>query len=383
MKKSELTEIKRNHEGTGLLIENDGYISMSEGKNKNLLEFNNNEGWRCPYPFIVDAVFQKFGIKNANGRIYPENILKREVEKYQQRINEKRALGECYKPDVLVLTENGWKTMSDIKIGDNIVTLNVSTKKTEIQQVLRKIEYQYNGEMIKLKNNKIDEIVTPKHKFILFNKNGDYVGPYDANNLVMLKETHGSWFIPSNQNDIMEEPIKLEDIEISSEHYEGMVMCVEVKNHNFFVMSNDKSHWTANCNHPADSTIDLGRISHNIIELHWEGRTLVGKLELNVSKGFVDQGICSTLGDTVANLLLNGYKIGVSSRGVGSVEQKLGQYIVGDDFELICWDVVADPSTPMAYIGFSQEELEPYLESKKTKKNVVNEKINKIKSILG
>ena len=173
MKKSELTEIKRNHEGTGLLIENDGYISMSEGKNKNLLEFNNNEGWRCPYPFIVDAVFQKFGIKNANGRIYPENILKREVEKYQQRINEKRALGECYKPDVLVLTENGWKTMSDIKIGDNIVTLNVSTKKTEIQPVLRKIEYQYNGEMIKLKNNKIDEIVTPKHKFILFNKNGD------------------------------------------------------------------------------------------------------------------------------------------------------------------------------------------------------------------
>jgi hypothetical protein len=85
----------------------------------------------------------------------------------------------------------------------------------------------------------------------------------------------------------------------------------------------------------------------------------------------------------MANLLLNGYKIGVSSRGVGSVEQKLGQYIVGDDFELICWDVVSDPSTPGAYVG-SQEELAQYLESYTTKeeKPKLNEKINRIKNIL-
>ena len=127
---------------------------------------------------------------------------------------------------------------------------------------------------------------------------------------------------------------------VEKEQYNGKVMCLEVENHTFYVMSNGKCHWSKNCNHPAESTIDLGRISHNIIELHWEGRTLVGEMELNLSKGFVKHGICSTLGDTVANLLLNGYKIGVSSRGVGSVEQKLGVYTVGDDFELICWDVV-------------------------------------------
>ena len=106
-------------------------------------------------------------------------------------------------------------------------------------------------------------------------------------------------------------------------------------------------------------------------------------MELNITKGFVEQGICSSLGDTVANLLLNGYKIGVSSRGVGSVEQKLGQYIVGDDFELICWDIVESPSTPNAYIGSSREELQPYLESKNyNNKTNINEKINKIKNIL-
>lgn len=232
MNKSELLEIKKGKVGTGLLIENDGYISMSDEKNRQLKEsINSVDGWHCPYPFVVHAVFQKYGIKNANGRIYPESVLKKQVELYQQRIKDKRALGEC--------------------------------------------------------------------------------------------------------------------------------------------------------NHPAESTVDLGRISHNITELHWEGRTLVGQMELNITKGFVEQGICSSLGDTVANLLLNGYKIGVSSRGVGSVEQKLGQYIVGDDFELICWDVVADPSTFCAYIGSSREELQPYLESKNyNNKTNISEKIDKIKNIL-
>lgn len=232
MNKSELFEIKKGKVGTGLLIENDGYISMSDEKNRQLKEsINSVDGWHCPYPFVVHAVFQKYGIKNANGRIYPESVLKKQVELYQQRIKDKRALGEC--------------------------------------------------------------------------------------------------------------------------------------------------------NHPAESTVDLGRISHNITELHWEGRTLVGQMELNVTKGFVEQGICSSLGDTVANLLLNGYKIGVSSRGVGSVEQKLGQYIVGDDFELICWDIVESPSTSNAYIGSSREELQPYLESKNyNNKTNISEKIDKIKNIL-
>ena len=232
MKKNDLVEIKKNNVGKGLLIENDGYMSISDKQTQYIKESLGNGEWHCPYPFVVDAVFQKFGIKNANGRIYPEGILKKQVALYQQRIQEKRALGEC--------------------------------------------------------------------------------------------------------------------------------------------------------NHPSDSTVDLGRISHNIIELHWEGRTLVGKLELNVTQGFVKYGIASSYGDTIANLLLNGYKIGVSSRGVGSVEQKMGQYIVGDDFELICWDIVESPSTPGAYIASSKEELQPYLESKNyNNKTNINEKIDKIKSILG
>lgn len=402
MGKSELQEIKKDKVGTGLLIENDGYISMSDSHNRKLKEsIEDSSEWYCPRPFVVHAVFQKYGIKNANGRVYPENILKREVAKYQERINEKRALGECYKPDVEVLTEEGWKRLDQIQFGERVLTLNTETSLVEINPVLRVISKIHRGDVIRLKGYFIDEIVTPNHGFPVFYEDKTFNGFYTAKELLdkRVKAFETSFipkidnvnveeetYTPSEDKELYltkEEAIPLKDIEFSVENYSGEVMCIEVKNHTFYVRSNGKAHWSKNCNHPQESTIDLGRVSHNITELHWEGSTLVGQMELNISKGFAEQGICSTLGDTVANLLMNGYKIGVSSRGVGSVEQKMGTYMVGDDFELICWDVVSDPSTPQAYIGSSQEELSAYVEQKQEKRSPITEKINKIKRILG
>lgn len=135
-------------------------------------------------------------------------------------------------------------------------------------------------------------------------------------------------------------------------------------------------------NHPDSSTIDLGRISHNIIEMHWNGKTVVGKLELNLTPGYIKYGICSSLGDTAANLLLNGYKIGISSRAIGSVEQKFGVLMVGEDLEIIGFDLVADPSTPGAYLADSEESLQQYFESKDKSINTLNEKIDKIEKLL-
>ena len=227
----QLVEIKKNNTGTGLLIENDGFISMDNGENKKLYEsirlkegFEDG-GWNIPKPFIVDAVFQKYDIENANGRIYPEAVLKAQVEKYQAKIADRRGYGEE--------------------------------------------------------------------------------------------------------------------------------------------------------NHPEDSSINLSRIGMNIIELHWEGHTLVGKIEIPVTEGFRRFGIVSTTADEVANLLINNLKIGVSSRGVGSVEQRYGKYMVGDDYELICWDVVSDPSTPNAWISKNAEELQQYVESKSSGKNTLLEKLNR------
>ena len=240
MSRTNLTEITKNKVGTGILIENDGYISMTEGKNKELYEsakrINESMGdneFYCPYPFVVHAVFQKYGIENANGRIYPEEILKKQVQVYQQKINENRAVGE-------------------------------------------------------------------------------------------------------------------------SDHPENR------------------------------STVSIPLISMNIKELHWEGRTLVGQLEVITTPGFRKYGIASTPGDVTANLLLQGIKIGVSSRGVGTVEHKFGKYIVGDDYEIICWDYVTDPSTNNAWVDKDKEKLQPYLESKKSEKPMISEntKLDKFKNWL-
>jgi hypothetical protein len=128
--------------------------------------------------------------------------------------------------------------------------------------------------------------------------------------------------------------------------------------------------------HPESSIIAGDRISHNIIETWWEGQTLMGKMEILMTPGFINLGIVSTKGDEVANLLRNRIKIGVSSRGVGSLKEgKNGEQIVQDDFEIICWDVVTAPSTPDAWIGRSSEEMRPYVENAQTKKPLINENL--------
>ena len=97
MDKKELIEIKRGQTGTGLLIENDGYISLELAGNKKLFEdisAARKEGdFYCPHPLIFNAVLQRYGAENANGRIYPEAVLKAQVEKYMEKIADRRGYG--------------------------------------------------------------------------------------------------------------------------------------------------------------------------------------------------------------------------------------------------------------------------------------------------
>lgn len=374
MNRKNLVEIKAGEVGTGILIEHDGYISPEVGNNKQLFEsykrLNENEGsdgFHCPYPFIVDAVFQKYGIENANGRIYPEHVLKREVEKYQSMIKERSSIGECYRPEAMILTESGWKHLYEVSEGENIITLNTETNKIEIKPIKRLIKYHYDGNLINIKGRCIDDIVTPEHGYPVYNfKTNNFVKFITAKE-ILKGENLTDLYIPKIEEDIPS--ILLEDVLSTEVPYNGDVMCVEVENHVWYVMDNNKCHWTKNCNHPAESVIDLSRVAINIIELHWEGHTLVGKAEIIISEGFRRYGIISCQGDQVANLLLNGIKIGVSSRGLGSVTQKMGVLYVGDDFEIVCWDVVSSPSTPGAFISTNKEQLQQYIESDTSREN--------------
>tara|TARA_B100000927_G_scaffold49678_1_gene36476 strand:- start:7 stop:702 length:696 start_codon:yes stop_codon:yes gene_type:complete len=129
--------------------------------------------------------------------------------------------------------------------------------------------------------------------------------------------------------------------------------------------------------HPESSIIAGDRISHNIIETWWEGKTLMGKMEILMTPGYINYGIVSTKGDEVANLIRNNIMIGVSSRGVGSLKQINGDHIVQDDFEIICWDVVTSPSTPGSWMFREKSEAKPFTESTKNKSNLLKDNINK------
>jgi len=129
--------------------------------------------------------------------------------------------------------------------------------------------------------------------------------------------------------------------------------------------------------HPESSVIAGDRVSHNIIQTWWEGHTLMGKMEILMTKGYINYGIVSTKGDEVANLLRNNIMIGVSSRGVGSLKEIKGDLIVQEDFELICWDVVTAPSTPGSWMFKNKEEAKPYVESLSIKKPNLNESLDR------
>ncbi len=121
--------------------------------------------------------------------------------------------------------------------------------------------------------------------------------------------------------------------------------------------------------HPESSIVAVSRISHNVVDLWWEGNVLMGKLEIIMSPGFISQGIISCEGDRIANYLRKGIKIGVSSRGVGSLSKEDGKNIVQEDFEIICWDIVTSPSTPGSWIYDDKPSTEQQMSESEDKKD--------------
>ena len=101
-------------------------------------------------------------------------------------------------------------------------------------------------------------------------------------------------------------------------------------------------------NHPEGPTVNLDKVSHKITDLHWQGNDVVGKASI----------LNTPMGNIVSGLLEGGVKLGVSSRGMGSLVQKNGVQYVGDDFMLSTVDIVQDPSAPSAFVNGVMEGVE-------------------------
>ena len=102
--------------------------------------------------------------------------------------------------------------------------------------------------------------------------------------------------------------------------------------------------------HPEGPTVNLDRVSHKIVSLRESGSNFIGKAKI----------LSTPMGKIASSLIEEGVKLGVSSRGVGSLQQtKEGYSVVGEDFMLAtAADIVADPSAPDAFVSGIMEGKE-------------------------
>ena len=143
---------------------------------------------------------------------------------------------------------------------------------------------------------------------------------------------------------------------------EGILATAEVKNGNGRHYSKDlwereinkykvlvdENRATGELDHPDSSIINLQNVSHIIREMWWDGDNVVGKIEV----------LPTSAGNILKALIENNVQVGVSSRGMGSLEDRNGVLEVQDDFELLCWDFVSTPSNPGSYMHMIKEGQE-------------------------
>lgn len=118
------------------------------------------------------------------------------------------------------------------------------------------------------------------------------------------------------------------------------------------------------CDHPDSSVINLKNVSHLVTKIWWDGPAVMAKIKI----------LTTPSGQIIKSLVESGVKLGISSRGLGSTHQSNGITMVDDDFQLICFDLVSEPSTPGAFMV--KEAKERVAQTQKTKR--LMEILNKI-----
>lgn len=137
---------------------------------------------------------------------------------------------------------------------------------------------------------------------------------------------------------------KSETVNQNGRIYPRAILEREIRNYQKFIQENRA---LGECDHPESSVVELKNVSHIIREAHMDGDVVYGSVEL----------LDTPCGKILQSLVESGVKLGISSRGVGSTK-RTGEYnVVQDDFQLICWDFVSEPSTPGAFVMREGREL--------------------------
>ena len=117
--------------------------------------------------------------------------------------------------------------------------------------------------------------------------------------------------------------------------------------------------------HPEDSVINLRNASHLVTDIWWKDKDVMGKVKV----------LDTPSGKVLQELVKSGVSLGISSRGMGSVREDQGGTIVEEDFQLICFDFVSEPSTPGAYM---MKEAREFQNKVFTKADRINRLLNEV-----
>jgi hypothetical protein len=118
----------------------------------------------------------------------------------------------------------------------------------------------------------------------------------------------------------------------------------EVRNYQKFIAENRA---LGELDHPDSSVVELKNASHIVREAYMDGDICYGTVEI----------LDTPAGKILKSLIDNNVTLGISSRGVGSTRREGDHQIVQDDFQLICWDFVSEPSTPGAFMMKEGKEI--------------------------
>jgi|TARA_R110002126_G_C10351765_1_gene491746 hypothetical protein len=147
--------------------------------------------------------------------------------------------------------------------------------------------------------------------------------------------------------------------------YPQTILEREVRNYQKFIKERRA---LGECDHPESSVVELKNASHLIVRAWMEGNVCMGEVEL----------LNTPSGQILQSLVESGVTLGISSRGVGSTRRDGDHQIVQDDFQLICWDFVSEPSTPGAFMmregkTINKKELNRHFEKSDRVDRIFNE----------
>jgi hypothetical protein len=140
---------------------------------------------------------------------------------------------------------------------------------------------------------------------------------------------------------------KLQEADIQNGNgriYPYRVLMREVKTYQKLVKENRA---LGELDHPDDSVINLKNASHMVTAVWMEDKNVMGKVKV----------LDTPSGNILRGLVNSGAQLGISSRGMGSVSENMGKTMVEDDFQLICFDFVSEPSTPNAFMMKEAKDL--------------------------